>query len=142
MAAAWEMTHSEETDASPDAAWKYWTNIDNWIDPPAEFELYGPFVEGTRGVTRIPGQPPLHWVIRDMRPPETATVETQLDGARLSFEWRFSGLADGRTRLTQHVELRGENAAVYVPQLDSILRVTLPEGMKKIADRMSSAGAL
>ena len=141
MAAAWEMTHSVETDGAPDVAWKYWTNIENWIDPPAEFELHGPFVEGARGVTRIPGQPLMHWIIRDMQSPETATIETQLDGASLSFEWRFAGLADGRTRLTQHVELWGANAGVYVAQLDSILRVTLPEGMKKIADRMAAAAA-
>ena len=138
MAAAWEMTHSLETDAPPDVAWKYWTNIENWIDPPAEFELDGPFVDGARGITRIPGQSPMHWVIREMHAPETATIEAQLDGASLSFEWRSAGLADGRTRLTQHVELRGENAGVYVAQLDSILRVTLPEGMKKIAGRMAT----
>ena len=141
MAAAWEMTHRVETDAPPEVAWKYWTNIENWIDPPAEFELDGPFVDGARGVTRIPGQSPMHWVIRDMHSPETATIEVQLDGARLSFEWGFTGLADGRTCLTQRVELWGENAAVYVPQLESILRVTLPEGMKKIADRMATAPA-
>jgi hypothetical protein len=34
--------------------------------------------------------------------------------------------------------LQGENAATYIPQLDSILRVTLPEGMKKIANRMAT----
>jgi hypothetical protein len=80
----------------------------------------------------------MHWVIRDMHSPEIQTIEAQLDGARLSFEWRFAGLADADPP-TQRVELRGENAAVYVPQLDSILRVTLSEGMKKIASRMSSA---
>ena len=80
MAAAWEMTHSVETDAPPDVAWKYWANIENWIDPPAEFELEGPFVEGARGITRIPGQAPMHWVIRELEPPETATIQTQLDG--------------------------------------------------------------
>ena len=83
----------------------------------------------------------MYWVIREMHSPETATIETQLDGALLSFEWRFAGFADGRTRLTQRVELRGENAGVYVPQLDSILRETLPEGMRKIADRMAAAAA-
>jgi len=139
MAAAWEMTHSVETDAPPDVAWKYWTNIENWIDPPAQFELEGPFVDGARGITRIPGQAPMHWVIRDMHPPETATIEVQLDRASLSFAWRFAGLADGRTCLTQRVELRGEKAADYAPELDAILRVTLPEGMTKIASRMATA---
>jgi len=35
----WEITHSVETNASPAFAWHYWTNIANWDDPPAEFEL-------------------------------------------------------------------------------------------------------
>lgn len=40
---AWEITHSVETNASPDFAWHYWTNVANWDDPPAKFELDGPF---------------------------------------------------------------------------------------------------
>ncbi len=98
---AWEMTYSVETDASPAFAWNYWTNIANWADPPAEFELDGPFAVGSRGVTRLPGREPLRWLIREITPPKAATIEMQLEGAALSFEWRFDGLADGRTRLTQ-----------------------------------------
>ncbi len=56
---AWEMAYSVETDASPAFAWNYWTNIANWADPPAEFELDGPFAVGSRGVTRLPGREPL-----------------------------------------------------------------------------------
>jgi hypothetical protein len=60
--------------------------------------------------TRLPGQDPLHWVIREVTPPNAATIELSLDGAALSFEWRFVGLADGRTRLTQRIVLKGEKA--------------------------------
>jgi len=75
-----------------DVAWKYWTNIEKWI------------------------QPPMHWVIREVHGPETATIEPQLDGANLSFERRFAGLTDGRTRLTQRVELWRKNAGnLYNP---------------------------
>jgi hypothetical protein len=35
--------------ASPAFAWKYWTTASNWTDPPAEFELQGPFETGSRG---------------------------------------------------------------------------------------------
>jgi hypothetical protein len=48
---AWEMTYSVETDASPAFAWNYWTNIANWEDPPAEFELDGPFAFPSRRAT-------------------------------------------------------------------------------------------
>jgi len=51
---AWEITRSVETPASPAFAWKYWTTVSNWSDPPAEFELQGPFEAGSRGLTRFP----------------------------------------------------------------------------------------
>jgi hypothetical protein len=101
-----EMTHAVETSASPAFAWNYWTNVANWDDPPAIFQLEGPFVPGTRGSTRLPGQEPLHWFIREVTPPNAATIEMSFDGAALSFEWRFVGLSDGRTRLTQRIVLR------------------------------------
>ena len=70
----WEMTHSVETNASPAFAWHYWTNIANWDDPPAEFELEGPFASGSRGATWLP-------FIREVSPPNAATTEMSLDGA-------------------------------------------------------------
>ena len=58
---AWEIAHSVDANASPAFAWTYMTNIANWDDPPAEFELDGPFAVGSRGTTRMPGQEPRHW---------------------------------------------------------------------------------
>jgi Polyketide cyclase / dehydrase and lipid transport len=136
---AWEMTHSVETNASPDFAWHYWTNIANWDDPPAEFELDGPFATGSRGVTRLPGQVPLHWLIREVTPPNAATIEMSLDGAALLFEWRFVGLSDGRTRLTQRIVLQGEKADMYVSQVNAAFTANLSEGMNKLATAMTNA---
>ncbi len=135
----WEMTHSVETNASLAFAWDYWTNIANWDDPPAEFELDGPFAAGSRGVTRLPGQGPLHWVIREVTPLNATTIEMSLDGAALSFEWRFVGLADGRTRLTQRIVLKGEKADMYLSQVKAAFAVNLPDGMKKLATAMANA---
>jgi hypothetical protein len=111
--APWEITHSVETNASPAFAWHYWTNVANWDDPPAKFVLDGPFATGSRGVTRVPGEP-LHWLIREVTPPNAATIEISLDGAALSFDWRFVGLADGRTLLTQRIVLKGKKADTYL----------------------------
>jgi hypothetical protein len=137
---AWEMTHSVETDARADFAWKYWTDITNWDDPPAEFELAGPFVAGSRGLTRIPGQEPVHWLIRDVTPDEAASIEIPVDGAALAFEWRFAALADGRTRLTQRVMLRGEKADAYL-EYAKIYAANLPAGMKRMAALIAEAAA-
>jgi hypothetical protein len=143
--AVWEMTHSVEASVSAEFAWNYWTDggtgVANWDDPPAEFELDGPFAAGGRGRTRIPGSPPIEWLIRDCIAPEGATIEMQLGNATLSFEWRFEAIGAERTRLTQRVALRGEKAGDYVEQVQKAFGVTLEAGMKRIADLLEQAAA-
>jgi hypothetical protein len=136
---AWEMTHSVETNASPAFAWHYWTNVANWDDPPARFELDAPFATGSRGVTYLPGQEPLHWLIREVTPPNAATIELSLDGATVSFEWRFVGLAEGRTRLTQRIVLKGEKAETYLSQVKSAFTADPRNAMNKLATAMANA---
>jgi len=138
MTAVWELEHSIDTDASQEAAWNYWSNVANWYDPPSEFELDGEFVAGARGITRTPGQPPMHWRIREVEPPVSAIIEMQLDGAVFTTQWRFAPIAGGRTMLTQRLELHGENAAVYMAQVDAVFRENLPAGMARIAARMAA----
>jgi hypothetical protein len=135
----WEMTHSVETNASPAFAWEFWTNVGNWADPPAEFELDGPFADGSRGTTRLPGKEPLHWIIREVTPSSAATIEMQLERATPSFEWRFLRLADGRTKVTQRVALTGDNADAYLSQVKSTFTASLPDGMNKLAAAMANA---
>jgi hypothetical protein len=138
---AWEITHSVDANASPAFAWNYMTKVANWDDPPAKFELDGPFKFGSSGTTRMPGQEPLHWHIQSVSPMEAYTLEMALDRAVISFEWRFNGLTDGRTRLTQHIVLKGKNAAVYVAQMQSAFALSLAAGMNKIAAAMEHAEA-
>jgi hypothetical protein len=135
----WEITHSVETKASPVFAWHFWTDIANWDDPPAEFELDGPFVAGSRGATKLPGQKTLHWLIREVNPPSAATIEMSLDGAVLSFEWQFAGLADGGTRLTQRIVLKGEKGDLYRSQVKAAFTANLPDGMNRLATAMANA---
>jgi len=68
-------------------------------------------------------------------------IEALLDRASLSFEWRFVGLADGRTRLTQRIALEGENAAAYVEQVQAGFTASLPAGMRRIAAAIARAEA-
>jgi hypothetical protein len=136
---AWEISHSVETNASPGFAWHYWTNVANWDDTPARFELDGPFATGSYGVTYLPGQAPLRWLIREVIPPKAATIELSLDGAALSFEWQFVGLADGRTRLTQRIVLKGEKADMYLSQVKPVFSDNPPYAMNKLATAMANA---
>lgn len=138
-AVAWEITHSVQTNASPTFAWHYWSNVGNWDDPPAEFELDEPFATGSRGVTRLPGQEPLHWLLQDVTPPNAATIQLSLDGATLLFHWRFVALTHGGTEVTQRIVLKGEKTELYLPQVTSAFTANPPQAMAKLALAMANA---
>ncbi|MBI3693398.1 MAG: SRPBCC family protein [Acidobacteria bacterium] len=138
---AWELAHSVETEATPAFAWAYLTNVANWNDPPAGCELDGPCAAGSCGTTRMPGQESRRWQIREVSPMQSYTIEASLDRAAMAFEWRFEGLADGRTRLTQRIVLEGENAAAYLEQVQAGFTSSLPAGMNKIAATMARTEA-
>ena len=128
----WQFQHSVECNAPRQFAWSYWTNVANWNDPPATFHLDGPFIAGTQLTTSLPGQT-LHSMIREVKPGLEAIIEMQLNGAVLSFHWKFESVADeDRTRITQRQALSGTNAGAFVDQA-GILEQTTPEGMNKLA---------
>jgi hypothetical protein len=136
----WEITHTVETSASPGLAWNYWTNVAHWDDPPAEFALEGPFAPGSRGTTRLPGQEPSSWVIREVAAPNSATIELKVgEGVSIFFKWRVDGLDDGRTRLTQRIMLAGEKADAFLDQAKAAFSTSPADGMRRLAAAMGEA---
>jgi polyketide cyclase/dehydrase/lipid transport protein len=137
-APAWECQRSVDVDVPAAFAWQYMTDVRNWSDPPAEFALDGPFVSGSSGTTRMPGRPPATWTIRNVEPGRRYTIEggSFLERATLLFHWRFDAVSDRTTRLTQRVELRGENAAAYVAEVSAGFEPNLEPGLRRIAQRM------
>lgn len=117
------------------------TDVRNWSDPPAEFTLEGPFATGTRGTTRMPGQPANLWSIHDVDPGRAYTIVggSFMENAWLRCHWRFDPLSETRTRLTQRLELGGENAAAYVDDIRSGFEPNLEPGMRRIAQLMARA---
>ena len=136
---AWQFEHSVEADVTPLFAWNWRTDIKNWDDPPAQFQLDGPFAKGSWGTTRLPGQDPMRWQIRDVRPGTSFIIDMPLDRAVLSFEWVFDAISNRRTRITQRIVLSGDNATAYVDQVRAGFGSTLPDGMKRIADALARA---
>ena len=131
---AYQLEHSVEADVSPSFAWNWRTDVGNWDDPPAQFQLDGPFASGSWGTTLLPGQEPLRWQIRDVRPGAGFIIDVPLDGAVMSFEWLFDAVSNHRTRITQRIILSGDNAAAYVNQVQEGFGSNLPDGMRRIAD--------
>jgi 16S rRNA (guanine(966)-N(2))-methyltransferase RsmD len=101
---SFELAHSVEVAVSRDKAWAYMSNVANWA-----------------------GQPPLEWHLRDVRPPETYTVEFN---SSFAATWTFEAIAPDRTRLTQRITLAQPNEA---------LAANLAPGMEKIARQIESA---
>lgn len=137
----WLLEHSVEADVSAAFAWRFWTDVRNWDDPPAQFMLDGSFADGSRGTTVLPGQAPVRWCIRNVRAGRSATIEMELDRATLEFEWHFTPLADHKTKLTQRIALSGENASTYAEQVRAAFGPNLSAGMARIAAAMVKAEA-
>jgi Polyketide cyclase / dehydrase and lipid transport len=135
----WELEHTVEAAAGAAFVWAFWTNVANWDDPPAQFALEGPFAAGARGTTVMPGEAPRAWTISAVEPGAAFTLEMALEGATLSFTWRFEALAEDRTRLTQRIVLAGENATSYLDAVRAGFGGTLADGMKRVAALIEAA---
>jgi hypothetical protein len=141
-APVWECQRSVDADVPASFAWAYMTNLANWSDPPAEFALDGPFAAGSRGTTWMPGQPARSWVIRAIDPGRAYTIENAFfGGVLLIFHWRFDALSGRRTRMTQRIELFGQNADAYVEQIRAGFEPNLEPGMRRIAESMARAAS-
>jgi hypothetical protein len=136
---ACQLQHTVEVEVKCSFAWDWRTNVANWDDPPAEFQLDGEFVSGSWGSTKIPGQELIHWQLRDVRPGQFFAIDMSLDGAVLTFEWVFEPTAEHRTQITQRIVLSGDNGTAYADQVRAGFGPTLDEGMKRIADALVSA---
>jgi hypothetical protein len=138
---AWECQRSVDAEVPARFAWQFMTNVANWSDPPADFTLEGPFVAGARGTTRLSGELPLHWVISHVETDRGYTIEGSgfFERAQMRVHWRFDPLSQTRSRLTQRLELLGENAAAYVNDVRAAFEPNLEPGMTRIAESMGRA---
>ena len=132
----WTFQHSLECAVSRHFAWTYWTDITNWNDPPAKFELDGPFAVGSRLTTTLPDQT-LNSLIRYVEPGYAATIEMQLPDGVLSFNWTFEDLPETRSRITQRLVLSTASPALVAQA--RVLEQTVPQGMSKLIASIEEA---
>jgi hypothetical protein len=135
MDPAWKFEHTIETRASRNAAWSYWSNVNNWtsVDPAVEWaRLDGPFITGTRGETKPVGAPATQWVLSEVEPGKRAIIELAIPGAVVRFVWTFADINSGGAILTQAVELVGEGVEQYAAGMQQ-LEENIPAGMAKLA---------
>jgi len=140
MSQEWKFEHSVECPVSPEFAWNFWTNVDNWkIDADVEsVELSGPFRPGTHGTTHSKSSGRIEWRIAEVTPPKQAVLEFPAPGAAAYFLWTFEPSPTG-TRITQLASLSGERASYYAETFGPSLEAGLPAGMRKLCQAMEQA---
>lgn len=132
--AVWEFAHALECRAPREFAWAYWTNAENWDDPPARFEFDGPFAVGTRLKTILPGQE-LESVIREVVEGSSARIEMGVMSALVAFCWKFEESDGGRTKIRQRICLSGAGAEALVEQAKT-LEQCVPQGMARLCENI------
>ena len=138
MDSVWSFEFSVDCSVSPDSAWRYWTDVKNWsIDLDVEsVALNGPFEPGSRGVTNSKSSGAIEWRIAEVQPGR-AVLEFPAPGALATFIWTFVD-SDGGTRITQHADLSGPDAARYV-DLAKALEAGIPAGMHRLCEAMQES---
>ena len=141
----WELKHAVIADAPRQKVWEFVSNIDKLAgvegDAVESMTLDGPFQAGTKGTTKMRGQEPTRWRLVEVKPPERVIYEMELTEAVLHFTWTYEELADGRTRLSQHITLGGPGAESYVPIMEQSLAPNVGKGMEKLAAEIAKYAA-
>jgi len=139
---AWVFEHSVDCHASREFAWRYWSNVENWLfDTSVEaITIDGPFAAGTRGTSKPRGGDLINWQLVEVEDGRRAVIEILLPGAVVRFHWQFEELTDAATRMTQRVTLEGERAADYLAGAAE-LEKGIPEGMRRLAAEITLAAS-
>jgi hypothetical protein len=134
----WEFEHAVEVNAKRQAAWEFWTNVQNWavIDTAIEgVELQGPFQEGTLGTTKQRGFDPVHWRIVEAREGESAVIEVVTPDAVAHFAWHFKALSEGKTQMRQRITLDGPGAE----RIGASLGAEFTQGVRTTMEKLRGA---
>jgi hypothetical protein len=138
MTMSWELKDSVIANANRQTVWEFVSNIDNLAriegDAVESMTLDGPYQAGTKGATKMRGQEPTYWRLVEVEPPGRTVTELELTDAVVRFTWTYEELPDNRTRLSQHMVLKGPGAEAYVPFMEEHFAGNIPKGMEKLAE--------
>jgi hypothetical protein len=138
----WSFEHAVDCPVKPEFAWKFWTEVSNWIlDADLEsVELQGPFASGSKGTTVSRSSGTIEWRLADVERGRTATIEIAFPGATGRFRWTFEAAGKG-TRITQHVSIEGPHAQDFVHVMSPGLESGIPIGMEKLCRKITEAAS-
>lgn len=136
----WEYEHSIETNATPEAIWRLWSDVENWGAWNGEIEkieINGPFAEGTRILMTPPGDEPIPLVIAEAVENERFVDEAGFGGLLLRTTHRIDPAGEGRIRVVYRMEIIGDAADEAGPQIGPGITADWPETMAALVKMAS-----
>lgn len=133
----WEFQHSVETEKSPAALWRLYSDVSTWPmwDPTIEqVELEGPFVAGATGRMKPVGQDAMAFSITRCVPGEGFDSESALGPVTVRFQHDLEPLPSGGTRLVHGVTISGPAADQMGPQVGPMITADIPGAMMKLVE--------
>ena len=128
----WKTEHVHETDASPEAVFALWADVEGWPRWDASLvatTVSGPFAAGTAGTLHPQGMPePIAFVITAVEEGRGFADETRLGPLALRFQHRVEPTAVG-ARIVVSVEAEGPDA----DQIGPAVAEDLPESVAALA---------
>jgi hypothetical protein len=134
---AWQCEHSAESEASPEAVWRRYVDVENWSEwskkGVEESSIDGDFEVGTTGTSKAPHLPKGKFELVAVEPEKRFASKAKLPGATLLFEHMLEP-ADGGTRITHRATLDGPLTFLWSPVVGVIIKRGMPDSVECLAD--------
>lgn len=126
--------HTIETQASPGAVWKIWTDVENWNswDHGIEFStIEGPFAVGAKGTLKPKGGPLVHMVLTHVEQQKAFVDESRLFLAQIIVSHDIRE-RNGITLVTHQIEMKGPLAFLFAFLIGRKMKKNLPQEMRRM----------
>jgi hypothetical protein len=133
---------SVETSASPQAAWKLWSDVSTWPEWNPDVQsmtLNGPFAAGTTGTMKTK-QGTRAITLTEVVPGQSFRLETTvIPLTRFAFECNVTSGPDGRTTLSQGILVGGPLGGVVGGMMGRQIADTFPALLQGLARKAEAA---
>lgn len=126
----WSTEHAVEGEASAEAIWSIWADVENWGEwnPDIEaIEIDAPFAVGSTIVMTPRGADPVTLRVTEARPGEVFVDEADLGDAVARTEHRIERVDGDRVRVTYRMEISGPAADRIGPEIGPAITADFPE---------------
>jgi uncharacterized membrane protein len=131
----WEYEHAVETDASAEAIWALWADVENWGEWNHDIEhveLRGQFAIGSEIWMTPVGQETVQLRLAEVSDAELFVDEAAIGDVVVRTTHRIDPLGSGRVRVVYRMEITGPGADTVGPQIGPAISADFPETIEAL----------